>query len=214
MVKIIIVDDHKIVRQGLKSLIENNPEYKIVGETGNGKDAVELIIEFEPDVVIMDISLPEMTGIDATRRIMDVSPSTKVIALSMHDDRQIIQDMLLAGAVGYLLKESAYEELMKAVTVVLNGQVYLSQTISDLLVRDYVYRLRNNDNGISTLTPREREIWVLLAEGMSSVEIAEKLYLSPRTVDTHRKNLMDKLDADNIAGLVKIAIREGVIKLD
>jgi DNA-binding NarL/FixJ family response regulator/signal transduction histidine kinase len=214
MVKIIIVDDHKIVRQGLKSLIKNNSDYELVGEAGNGKDAVELVREYEPNIVIMDISLPEMTGIDATRLILDISPNTKVIALSMHDDRQIIQDMLLAGAVGYLLKESAYEELIDAINMVLSGQVYLSKTISDLLVRDYVYRLRNSDSGVSTLTPREREIWGLLADGMSSVEIAEKLYLSPRTVDTHRKNLMDKLKADNIAGLVKIAIREGIIKLD
>lgn len=214
MVKILIVDDHKIVRQGLKSLIENNPDYTVVGEAGNGKEAIDMTSEYKPDIVIMDVSLPEITGIDATRRILEMLPETKVIALSMHNDRQIIQDMLLAGAVGYLLKESAYEELMKAVTVVSAGQIYLSQTISDLLVRDYVYRLRNSDGGLLSLTSREKEIWTMLAEGMSSVEVAEKLFLSPRTIDTHRKNLMDKLGTDNIAGLVKIAIREGIIKLD
>ncbi len=215
MVKILIVEDHRIVRQGLKSLLSDNPDYQIIGETGDGIEAVELAENLRPDIIIMDVSLSdEMSGIIATRNIMKILPGVKIIALSMHNEKQIIQDMLLAGAVGYLLKESAYEELMKALSIVLSGQMYLSQTISDVLVRDYVSRLKRADFGVMTLSAREREIWIMLAEGMSSIEVAEKLFLSPRTIDTHRKNIMDKLGADNVAGLVKIAIREGVINLD
>ncbi|MHB9133628.1 MAG: response regulator [Armatimonadota bacterium] len=215
MLRIALVDDHQILRQGLRVLLERQPDFRVAGEAANGREAVQLVRELAPDMVIMDVAMPELNGVDATRQIMSAMPTTKVIALSMHADKGIVQDILRAGASGYLLKESAYEELVSAIRVTLTGQIYMSQKIMSLMMKDYVLRLDDRQvRKSSLLSPREREIWQLLAEGHSNLDIADRLHLSVRTVETHRKNLMEKLGVSSVAELTKIAIREGLVSLD
>jgi DNA-binding NarL/FixJ family response regulator len=214
IVRILIADDHKIILDGLRSLLEKNDAFKVIGQAADGLSAVRLAGELSPDLVIMDISLPGLNGIDATRRILETNPRMKIIALSMHKDGRYIAEALKIGAMGYLLKESAFEELIAAIRAVMKGQCYLSASITDLVIKDYIRHLEKTDSGIFTvLTRREREVLQSLSEGLSTKKIAARLEVSVKTVETHRAQIMAKLDIHSIAELTKYAIREGLTSL-
>lgn len=213
-IKIIIADDHKIMRDGLRNLLKKQIDMEIIGEADNGKKAVEMAREMEPDVIIMDIAMPELNGIEATRQILDDNPTIKIVALSMHSKRQFIIEILKAGASGYLLKDCAFEELAKAVRVVYRNQTYLSPKIADIITEDYLSNLSEDNSVFSTLTKREREVLQLLAEGNTTRQIANELNVSVKTIETHRRNMMKKLDTNSVAELTKYAVREGITSLE
>ncbi len=212
--KVLLVDDHKITREGLRSLLQNQSDIEIVGEAGDGNTAVRLARKLAPDVVVMDISMPDLNGIDATRMILSEMPTIKVIALSMYSDRRFVVGMLKAGVSGYLLKDCAFEELSKAIKSVLKGKTYMSQQISDTVMRDYAKHLaRTDESESSVLTDREREVLQLIAEGMTTKQIAARLYVSVKTIETHRRQVMEKLNIHSIAELTKFALKEGLTTL-
>ena len=212
---IVLADDHNIMRKGLSSLIEKQPQMKVVGEAEDGRTTIHLAQNLKPDIVIMDISMPDLNGIEATSQIVDTCPGTKVIGLSIHADRRFVSQMLKAGAMGYLLKDCAFEELKLAIHAVTHGNMYLSPSVAGGIVKDYVKRLSKDDTSAFTvLSEREREVLQLLAEGKSMKQIASDLYLSVKTIETHRQNIMKKLNIYNIPELVKYAIREGLTFLD
>jgi DNA-binding NarL/FixJ family response regulator len=214
-IRILLVDDHKILRAGLRALIEKEKDLEVVGETGDGRRAVESARDLSPDVIIMDISMNKLNGIDATRQITAAFPDIKVLALSMHSDEHFVAGMLAAGASGYLLKDCAVEELSLAIRTAVSGNTYLSPPISKVMIRDYVGRLtRGGLSPSSVLTAKEREILQLLAEGKTSKQIASSLNLSARTVEAHRREMMDKLDIHNVAELTKYAVRKGITDLE
>ncbi|OPY13945.1 MAG: Oxygen regulatory protein NreC [Syntrophus sp. PtaB.Bin138] len=214
-VNVLLADDHKIVRDGLRILIENHGDMNVVAEAENGQKAINLARELRPEVIIMDISMPDINGIDATRKITSDFPGIKVIALSMHTDRHFVVGMLEAGAAGYLLKDCAFEELVSAIHTVLENHTYLSPTITDIVVRNYVNKASKTSVVSSAeLTARERELLQLLAEGMTAKQIAKTLRVSVKTVETHRRNIAQKLGAGSVAELIKYAIREGLTTLD
>lgn len=213
--RIILADDHNIVRQGLKSLIENELGLDIVGEAGTGRIAVQLTRDLKPDLVIMDVSMPDLNGIEATRQIMGLLPEVKVLGLSMHSDKRFVAGILKAGASGYLLKDCAFEEMAGAIRAVVGGGTYLSPGVAGPVIQDYLQRLTENDYDVSpTLSPREREVLQLLAEGRSTKTIAGNLGLSVKTIETHRRQVMEKLNVHSIAELTKYAIREGLTSLE
>jgi two-component system response regulator NreC len=213
--RLLLVDDHKLIRDGLKSLIAKQPEFEVIGEAGDGLKAVSLVKELKPDIVIMDVSIPELNGYDATRQIVSEFPDVKVIALSMHSDRRFVLEMLKAGANGYMIKDCAFEEITRAVTAVWKGQTYLSPQVAGVIVGDFINQKGIQErSAIAQLSEREREVLKMLAEGHSTKEIASKINLSIKTIETHRKNIMDKLGIRNIAALTKLAIREGLTSLD
>ena len=212
--RIVLADDHQLMRAGLRSLLAREPHLEVVGEASDGREAVELVTQSGPDLVIMDIGMPNLNGIEATRQIRETVPRTRVIALSMHANAQFVGRMLEAGASGYLLKDAAFEELVEAVRSVLAGQTYLSRAITGVVVGDYVRRLASSPYvEAPQLTPREREIGQLLAEGRVTKEIAYSLNISVKTVETHRQHIMKKLKIGSIAELTKYAIREGLTEL-
>ena len=214
-IKILLVDDHKIVLDGLRKLLEQHTDMVIVGEAENGRAAVSMSLELKPDVVIMDITMSDMNGIEATRRLLGDSPKIKVIALSMHSDRRFVAEMLNAGVSGYLYKDCAYEELVHAIRAVVGKQIYLSPRITGILVEDYKTRLSKPETiQPNPLTPREREALQLLAEGKSTKEIAAVLGVSDKTIETYRQQVMKKLNLHSVAQLTKYAIREGMTTLD
>lgn len=213
MTRVLLADDHKILRQGLRTLLEQEKDIQVVGEADNGSSSVELTGELAPDVVIMDVAMPDLNGIDATRRITEADPRTRVLALSMHSDGRYVRGMLQAGARGYILKDCAAEELTHAIRTVMAGQVYVSPGVTGTIVNDYVRQLTAADQP-ATLTRREREVLQLLAEGGSTANIAAGLHLSVKTIETHRKRIMDKLGLRSIAELTKYAIREGITTVD
>jgi Response regulator containing a CheY-like receiver domain and an HTH DNA-binding domain len=215
MIKILLADDHKIVRDGLRSLLEKQEGVQIVAEADNGRRAVELALETLPDLVIMDVTMPELNGIEATRMILKASPRCKIIALSMHSDKRYVTRALKAGALGYLLKDCAFEELAKAIQTVLKNRIYLSSEINEAVVKEYLEKTERLDQtAYSILTDRERQVVQLIAEGKTTKEIATILKISVKTVETYRQRAMDKLNIDSIAGLTKFAIQEGLISLD
>ncbi len=202
------------MREGLKALIEKQPDMEVAAEAQDGLTATKLARKLMPHVIIMDIGMPEMNGIDATRQVISENKDIKIIALSMHSDRRFVLEMLKAGASGYLLKDSAFEELVTAVHTVMTGQSYLSPRITDIVVKEYLYNLPKNESTVFTvLTVREREVLQLLAEGKSTKQIASTLNLSVKTVETHRQQIMDKLEIRTVAELTKYAIREGLTSL-
>ncbi len=214
-VRILLTDDHKIVRDGLQSLLEKQHGMEVVATAGNGRMAIRLVEEFKPDIVIMDVTMPDMNGIVATRQIIAESPETKVIALSMHSDRRFVEGMLRAGAKGYLLKDCAFEELTLAIRTVVGDQYFLSPIISDSVIRDYTHSLSINDiPAHSALTAREREVLQLVAEGKSTKQISSHLNVSQKTIETHRRQIMVKLDIHSIAELTKFALREGLTSIE
>ena len=213
--RILLVDDHKIVREGLRTLIEKQPGLEVVGEADSGRMALKLTRELKPDVVIMDITMPDLNGIEATRQIHSEIPGVKVIALSMHSDKRLVAGILMAGASGYLLKEDCDSvELGRAIQAVASNQTYLSPKIGEVVIKDYMRHLSiTTSSPFSILTPREREVLQLLAEGKSTKEIASSLHLSVKTIETHRNKIMEKLDIHSIAELTKYAIRERLTPL-
>jgi two-component system, NarL family, response regulator NreC len=214
-IKVLLADDHKIFRDGLRTLIEKEVGMEVVAEAENGRKTIKLAEKLTPNVIIMDVSMPDMNGIEATRRIMAGRPDVKVIALSMHSDQRFVLDMLEAGASGYLLKDCAFGELAVAIRQVTAGNTYLSPKIADVVVRGYLNK--TPDSGLTKsvlLTSREREILQLIAEGLTSREIAAHVYLSIKTVETHRRNIMQKLNMRSIADLTRYAIREGLVSLN
>jgi DNA-binding NarL/FixJ family response regulator len=214
-VRILLADDHKIIREGLRSLIEKQPDMEVVAETQDGLTAVRLTQKLSPDVVIMDIGMPEMNGIEATREIVSSAKSIRIIALSMHSDKRFVLEMLKAGASGYLLKDSAFEELVSAIHTVMSGQRYLSPKVTDVVVEEYLHNLTKSESTVFTvLTAREREVLQLLAEGKATKQIAATLNVSVKTIETHRQQIMEKLNLRSIAELTKYAIREGLTSLE
>jgi DNA-binding NarL/FixJ family response regulator len=214
-IRILLADDHKIIRDGLRSLLEKQPDLEVVAEAGNGAKTVKLAQKLKPDVVIMDITMPDLNGIEATYQIMAEFPNVKVIALSMHSDRRFVVGMLKAGASGYLLKDCAFDELIHTVHTVVSNRIYLTPGITDIVVDDYLRQMSTTNSSVtSVLTAREREVLQLLAEGKTTKQIADHLYLSVKTIETHRRQIMLKLDIHSIAELTKYAIREGLTPLE
>lgn len=211
---VLLADDHEIVRVGLRVLIERLGGMAVVAEADSGRAAVQLAKKLKPAVVLMDISMPDLNGVDATRQMVAAAPGVKVIALSMHADTRYVAGMLQAGARGYLLKESVADEIGRAVQAVLAGEVYLARKIAGVVVQDYVQRLASEEGASSPLTGREREVLQLVAEGRSTKGIAAHLHVSIKTIETHRGQIMDKLDLHSVAELTKYAIRQGLTSLD
>ena len=214
-IRVLLSDDHRILREGLRSLLEKEPDIELVGEAEDGRSTLELASRLKPQVVVMDISMPDLNGIDATRKLLEKLPSVKVLALSMHTDQRFIEGMLRAGATGYLPKDCASEELVRAIRTVLSNQTYLSPSIADVVRRDYLSQRRGADISVSRdLTEREREVLQLMAEGKNTKEIASRLQLSVKTIETFRQHIMQKLDLHSLAELTKYAIREGLTSLE
>jgi len=211
---ILLVDDHPIFREGLRALIEKNENTVVIGEAGNGAEAVRLAEELQPDLVIMDLTMPLMNGIDATREITRKHPGTKVLALSMESDRYFVVESLKAGATGYLLKDTAFAELADAITAISVGETYLPRKVATLLVRDFLQCIPEDMTlAYQNLTQREREILQLVADGMSIKEIAYQLDISYKTVENQRQAVMQKLQLFSIAELTKFAVRHGLSPL-
>jgi len=212
-VKLLLVDDHEVVRTGLRMLLENQPNFKIVGEASTGMQAIALADSLMPDVVIMDITLPDISGIEATRRLRQSHPDLPVVALTIHEDEQYFFEMLQAGASAYVPKRAAPEDLLNAIQAVHAGEVYIYPSLAKLLVADFLSRANEGSNKATMdgLTPREQEVLSVLAEGLSNDDIAEKLAISRHTVARHRENLMRKLNLHSRSELVKYAIRKGLI---
>lgn len=215
-INVFLADDHAIVRDGLKCLLESQQDINVIGTAENGRDAVRQVLKAKPDVVIMDISMPELNGIDAARQIVEQSPNTKIVMLSMHSASEHVSRALRSGASGYLLKETAGTEVIDAVRSVHKGLRYLSQKISDSIITKYIEKEEGTSglNPLSKLSPREIEILQLVAEGRSSADIAKNIFLSPKTVETYRSRIMQKLKIDDIPGLVKFAIKYGLTTLE
>ena len=215
MISIILVDDHVIMRDGLRHLLSEESDIEVVGEADNGREAVKLALEKKPDIVIMDIAMQDMNGIEATRQIKSENPDIKIIALSMHSERQIVVGVFRAGASGYLLKDSSSLELVDAIRTIYLGRKYLSQKISDIVLQEISdVKKETGEIGVDILTNRECEILQLISEGNSTKKIADVLFISPKTVESHRANIMDKLNIHNIPELTKYAIRAGLTSLD
>ena len=213
--RILLADDDRITRQGLRSLIEKENDIEVVDEADDGRKAIDLVRELVPDIVIMDITMPNLNGIDATRHIVREFPKVKVIALSIHSNRAFVVDMLKAGASGYVLKECTFDELVEAIRAVIDGGVYLSSKVASILVNDYVQRLTKiTESPLETLTEREREVLQLIGEGKNTKQIALQLHVSIKTIEADRRKIMEKLDAHSIAELVKIAILGGLASLE
>lgn len=213
--KIIIVDDHKMIRDGLRNLLEKQKNFEVVADTGDGQEAVKLVGKLTPHLVIMDISMKGLNGIEATRQILSRQPQMKIITLSMHSDRRFVFEALKAGVKGYLLKECAYEELMAAIQSVLSNRTYLSPKLSDVILKDYIGAgSAKNTSVFSKLTSRECEVLQMMAEGKSIKDIAFHLRVSGKTVETYKQHIMDKLDLHTVADLTKYAIREGLTTLE
>jgi len=213
--RVILADDHAIVREGLRSILENELGMTVLAQAENGREAVDLALKLRPDVVIMDISMPDLNGIEATRQILAGATGTRIVALSMHTDKRYVAEMLKAGASGYLLKHSALDELERAIQTVIDGKTYVSPSIAGVMVRDYVDHLKAKSAELpALLTPKEREVLQLIAEGRSTKEIAGKLNVSVPTIETHRQHIMEKLDIHTVAELTKFAIREGLTSLE
>ena len=209
--RVLLVDDHEIMREGICALLRKHDGFEVVGQAEDGRRAQEMVDELQPDIVIMDIGMPNLNGIDATRHILSKNPKIKVMALSTHNEGTIVAKMIKSGATGYMLKESAFEELTDGLDVMLQGKTFLCSKISKVVFSDYINIITNpqwvDGDGLSS---REREVLQLVAEGHTTKVIAQMLHLSPKTIDSHREHIMEKLGIRNIAGLTKYAIREGI----
>ena len=215
-IRILVADDHKIMREGLRALLEGQKDMQVVGEAENGMSAVRMTRDLVPDVVIMDIAMPDLNGIGATKKIRSDLPDVKIIALSMHSDRRFIAEMFRSGASGYLLKDYSFEELVTAIRVVVANRIYLSPSIAGIVIEDYVRQLQKDENTDVTgiLSDREIEVLQLIAEGRSTKEIAACLHVSGKTVETHRRQIMEKLKVYSVAELTKYAIQQGLTSVE
>lgn len=214
-IRIILADDHKLIRDGLHALLEREKGLEVVATAENGRVAVQLTRKLSPDVVVMDVSMPEMNGIEASRQILNEMPETKIVALSMHSDRRFVEGMLRAGVASYVLKDSPIEEFSYAIRAVVENKAYFSQEIAQTVVKGYISKLDASEEGVAPLlTPREREVLQLIAEGKKTKEVAALLTVSVKTIETHRRQIMEKLNLRSIAQLTKFAIREGLTTLE
>ncbi|OIN92369.1 MAG: DNA-binding response regulator [Comamonadaceae bacterium CG1_02_60_18] len=207
----LLADDHTLVRAGLRKLLENLPNIEVVGEAGDGLELLALAEQLQPHLVLMDIAMPGLNGLDATARLVKSQPGIRVLILSMHQNEEYVRKALRHGAAAYLLKDAAPMELELALSAVLRGETYLSPAVSRGVVSDYVQRLRSEDQPGEQLSPRQREVLQLIAEGLSTKEIARKLDLSVKTVETHRTGLMKQLDVHEVTGLVRYALKLGLV---
>jgi DNA-binding NarL/FixJ family response regulator len=210
-VRVLLADDHTLVRAGLRKLLESLPDIEVVGEASDGMELLALAEQLQPQLVLMDIAMPGLNGLEATGRLSKSWPDMRVLILSMHQNAEYVRQALRQGAVAYLLKDSAPLELELALKAVLRGETYLSPAVSKGVVSDYVHRLRSEEPADGLLTPRQREVLQLIAEGQSTKEIARRLDLAVKTVDTHRSQLMKQLDIHEVAGLVRYAMRVGLV---
>lgn len=215
-IKLLLADDHAVVRSGLRMLLDAQTDMTIIGEAETGHEAVRLTKELQPDVVLMDIKMPDMNGIEATEQIMESCPDIPVLALTMYEDDQYFFEMLKAGASGYIPKRAAPDDLVAAIRIVHQGDVFLYPPLATRLVQEFLRRIEDEDDPViyDDLTPREREVLVLIADGQTNAEIADELVISIKTVDRHRENIMRKLNLHNRIDLVKYAIRKGFIDLE
>lgn len=213
-IRILLADDHTIIRSGLRLLLEQQPDFRVVAEASDGREAVELVSKHHPEVAVLDIGMPQLNGIEATRLIAAKEPHTHVVILSMHADESYVLKALKAGASGYILKNSAEADLIRAVRTVADGKSFFSPVIGKLLLEDYVRQVRDKhvEDSYDLLTPREREILQLLAEGKTNKEVANLLQLSVYTVDAHRSNLLKKLNLHGVPELILYAVRKGIIQ--
>jgi two-component system, NarL family, response regulator NreC len=214
MSTLILADDHQVLREALRLLLDSQSDLRVIAETGNGLEAVELTERHKPDVLIVDLMMPGLSGLEVARRTMRLSPATKVIVLSMHDAESYVAESLQAGAAGYVLKKSSSQELVFAIRQALAGNLYLSSSLDQRALQAYIQRTQDSrtDDPFDTLTDREREVFHLAAEGLSNPQIAERLSLSPRTVEMHRANLMKKLGLKSQTDLVKYAVKRGMVE--
>ena len=220
-IRLMLVDDHQVIRTGLKSFLETQPELKVVAEAGNGREAIERALQTRPDIVLMDITMPEMDGLEATRELKKLWPECVVLSLTVHEDKFYFMEMLAAGASGYLTKQAAADELVQAIRTVAQGHVYLQPALARWLIEDY-QRLASqkpasaeteNAIGLDVLSEREREVLELVAQGLNNAEIGAKLQRSPKTVARHRERIMNRLNLHSRTELVKFAIKTGLVKL-
>jgi len=217
--KVLIADDHKILCEGLRALLEKQKNVQVVGTAYNGREVIKMASDLQPDLVIMDVAMPELNGMEATQHILRQNPGIKVIALSMHSDRRYVCGMLSAGVCGYILKDGAFDEIEKAINTVSSNQVYLSSAITGVVVDSLLRNVSvgapgKNQSTVKNLSSREREVLQLLAEGNTVKDIASKLHLSIKTIETHRRQIMEKLEMHSVADLTKYAIKEGLISLE
>ncbi|MBN2819080.1 MAG: response regulator transcription factor [Bacteroidales bacterium] len=212
-IRIVVADDHQLFREGLVNLLESDDAIEVIGEAENGKDAIEKVFELKPDILLTDIAMPEMNGMEATRHLKKKLPEVKIVALSMHSDKQFVKGMLEAGTDAYLLKNCTHQQLLEAVHSVYNGKKYLSEDITELVISGYLDGSNVVDDKYAELSEREKEIFLLLAEGVSTREIGEKLFISVKTVGTHKQNILEKLDLKNNSDIVKYALKKGLIHL-
>jgi DNA-binding NarL/FixJ family response regulator len=213
-IRILLADDHTLMRRGLRALLADEPDMDVVAEAQTGREAVKLAAEHRPEIVIMDIAMPDLNGIEAARKILQDSPGVKVMALSMHPEGRIVSEMLRTGASGYIVKNCALEELVQAVRAVHAGKTYLSPDIAGTVVEGFIHQGQTDATRGPALTPREREVLQMVAEGRSSKQIAHTLEVTTRTVEAHRRSIMTKLDLRSVAELTKYAIREGLTSVD
>lgn len=214
-IRIMLGDDHKMIRDGLKALISKQSNMEVIGEAADGQAAVQLARKLSPDVVVIDIGMPELNGIEATRQITALKCKPKVIGLSMHADRRYVAQMLKSGASGYVLKDSAFDELVQAIETVSNGKTYLSPQVAGTIVNEFRRTSKDDDGSVfSVLTEREREVLQQISEGSSTKETAASLGVSVKTIETHRRQIMEKLNLHSVAELTKYAVKEGLTELE
>jgi len=213
-IKVLIADDHQLFREGLVNLLSSAPEIEVIAQAKDGKDAVEKTLKLNPDIVLIDIGMPHMNGIEATKMLKEKLPDLKIIAVSMHSDKQYVKGILEAGADGYLLKNCTYQQLTDAILSVHSGKKILSEDITELVIKGYLDPVKPEAEGLSELSEREMEILKLFAEGKSTREISDKLFISVKTVGTHKQHILSKLDLKTNTDIIKFALKHGLIHLD
>lgn len=213
-IKVVVADDHQLFREGIANLLENDEAIQVIGQAENGQIAIEKVKELKPDILLTDIAMPEMNGMEATRKLKKQFPDLKIVALSMHSDKQFVKGMLEAGTDAYLLKNCTHKQLLEAVHTVYSGKKYLSQDITELVISGYLDGPDTTDDKYDQLSEREKEIFLLLAEGVSTREIGETLFISVKTVGTHKQNILEKLELKNSSEVVKYALKKGLTQLD
>ncbi|NQU54042.1 MAG: response regulator transcription factor [Bacteroidetes bacterium] len=213
-IKVIITDDHQLFREGLVNLLFSAPDIEVIAQAENGEEAIEKAKHFKPDVMLLDIAMPKMNGIEATRELKKIMPEIKIVAVSMHSDKQYVKGILEAGADGYLLKNCTYRQLTDAIQCVYSGKKFLSEDITELVISGYLDPSKAESDSYSQLSEREKEVFLLFAEGKTTREIGEKLFISVKTVGTHKQNILEKLELKNNADIVKYSLKKGLTQLD